>query len=410
MFLIAAAANCRAQNEGCITDKCHSTMGTKEWVHGPVGVGACTICHNRVEGKDHEFKFTMQKEELCFACHDEKRDMMLQSNVHTPVSEGNCIGCHDPHQSPYRFQLIGRGSELCFACHQKSKFEGEHVHGPVAAGDCNACHEPHASANPKQLRWAMSDLCFECHSDRSDIQVTRAAHPPVAERCTNCHQPHVSAAANMLDEPVPNLCLRCHQNLAESQQASHPHEPFRNGSCEECHNVHGSDQPMLFNAQMTEVCFECHEELGEYVSEQSFKHGPIRENDCVACHSPHGSENNRILKKPFPNDFYVPYQADNYAICFECHNREIALEERTETLTDFRDHDRNLHFVHVNKQEKGRSCRACHQVHASSQEKHIRKSVPYGKMDWELPVTYTKTESGGRCEVGCHSPKEYSRK
>ncbi len=105
----------------------------------------------------------------------------------------------------------------------------------------------------------------------------------------------------------------------------------------------------------------------------------------------------------------MPYDTDNYAICFQCHNKDLALDENTTTLTDFRDGDVNMHFLHVNKDKKGRSCKACHQVHASSQAKHIRESVPFGKISWELPVTFTKLENGGSCVVGCHSPKEYNR-
>ena len=46
----------------------------------------------------------------------------------------------------------------------------------------------------------------------------------------------------------------------------------------------------------------------------------------------------------------------------------------------------------------------------SSQEKHVRLTVPYGSIDWELPINFTRTETGGSCQVGCHSPKDYSRK
>ena len=69
-----------------------------------------------------------------------------------------------------------------------------------------------------------------------------------------------------------------------------------------------------------------------------------------------------------------------------------------------------MHYLHVNKEVKGRSCKACHEPHASSQMKHIRESVPFGSVNWELPVTYTKTDDGGSCVVGCHAPKEYNRR
>jgi hypothetical protein len=66
-----------------------------------------------------------------------------------------------------------------------------------------------------------------------------------------------------------------------------------------------------------------------------------------------------------------------------------------------------MHFLHVNK-EKGRSCKACHEVHAGNQDKHVRKEVPFGG-SWKLPVNFTKTPNGGSCVVGCHKPKAYDR-
>ena len=82
-------------------------------------------------------------------------------------------------------------------------------------------------------------------------------------------------------------------------------------------------------------------------------------------------------------------------------------EAETTTVTDFRDGSRNLHFVHVNKTRKGRTCRACHETHASRRPNHIRESVPFG--NWQLPVNYEKTDDGGSCAPGCHRPETYSR-
>jgi predicted CXXCH cytochrome family protein len=405
-FQLIIASLAHSQNDGCITSKCHQTISTEAWVHGPVGVGVCTVCHNPVEGQEHQFNFALEKQDLCFACHDASRDMMMENHRHTPVANGDCTGCHDPHQSEYRFMLKNKTTELCYSCHDKNLFEGSHIHGPVSVGDCIACHDPHATAYPKQLKDGPDRFCFKCHVEHSGILESRHTHPPVAEDCKNCHNPHASEARYLLINDMPELCLTCHDNIADYDSISHKHSPVQEGNCKECHNVHGSSEPVLLTGPLTNVCFRCHEELGEYVTTQPFKHGPIKQNDCNACHDPHGSDYHHILQKYFPEDFYVPYQEDNYSLCFECHNRQVALEEETETLTDFRNGKRNLHHLH----EKGRSCRACHQVHASSQSKHVRLTVPYGSMKWELPIKFTKTENGGSCEVGCHSPKEYSRK
>ena len=56
----------------------------------------------------------------------------------------------------------------------------------------------------------------------------------------------------------------------------------------------------------------------------------------------------------------MEYKTENYAICWDCHNKDMALTEVTSTLTGFRNGSRNLHFFHIN-QKKGRSCKACHE-------------------------------------------------
>lgn len=410
VLLLVTSINVAAQSDAdCVTSKCHADMGTKEFVHGPVGAKICTICHTPQADKKHKFEFSADKEELCFSCHEAKRDMMLEDHLHTPVSDGNCVGCHDPHQSDYRFTLKGSASDLCYQCHDKVNFNKEFVHGPVGVGDCNACHNPHASANEKQLNFPKEELCFQCHKEYQGMMNKRHIHPPVEEDCTNCHNPHANDSKFLLPKDMPDLCYGCHEEFIDFANVEYKHEPVESGDCTKCHDVHASDNPRMFLKPQANLCFSCHEEMGEYVSESTNLHGPVKEGDCNACHNPHGSNNFRILRKYFPEEFYMPYSTENYAICFQCHNQTIALDKKTKTLTDFRDGERNLHFVHVNKDVKGRSCKACHQVHASTQDKHIRTSVPFGKINWELPVTYTKFEDGGKCVVGCHSPKEYHR-
>jgi predicted CXXCH cytochrome family protein len=67
-----------------------------------------------------------------------------------------------------------------------------------------------------------------------------------------------------------------------------------------------------------------------------------------------------------------------------------------------------MHWVHVN-QEKGRTCRACHEVHASTHPAHIRDAVPFGNTGWMLELNYQQTAEGGSCSPGCHKPRSYNR-
>jgi len=62
----------------------------------------------------------------------------------------------------------------------------------------------------------------------------------------------------------------------------------------------------------------------------------------------------------------LPADIKKYDLCFQCHEKELVLSEKTASLTNFRDGDENLHFIHVNRESKGRSCKSCHNVHGST--------------------------------------------
>jgi predicted CXXCH cytochrome family protein len=282
------------------------------------------------------------------------------------------------------------------------------VHGPVAAGDCNICHNPHSADYPGLVELEGSDLCFLCHLDRQAQFELKYKHQPAAEACNKCHNPHSTDFTFMLLAEGENLCLECHKEMGKHLEDSQiRHSALDKKQCTVCHTAHASDYPRQLKSSAKEICYTCHKEMGIRLKKATFIHGPVKQDDCYACHDPHGSDFTKILKKAFPAEFYMPYATENYAICFDCHNRDISLDRFTTTLTGFRNGDTNMHFLHVNR-EKGRSCKACHEMHAGDQTKHIRREVPFGKM-WNLPVNFTQTKNGGSCVVGCHKPKEYDR-
>jgi hypothetical protein len=114
-----------------------------------------------------------------------------------------------------------------------------------------------------------------------------------------------------------------------------------------------------------------------------------------------------MLVSAFPESFYAPYETETYGLCFKCHREEAIIEPKTTVLTGFRDQDNNLHYLHVKKVERGRTCRTCHQEHAAKQEHLIRDGVPYGQSGWKLNLNYQKMETGGSCTKTCHDTKTY---
>jgi predicted CXXCH cytochrome family protein len=319
--------------------------------------------------------------------------------------------------------LLGAGSALCFKCHTKDLVAGKFLHGPVAVGECTACHGAHQSDFPHLLQAEANDVCFSCHSDKKDdLAGKKVVHKPVKENCIGCHSPHSANYSPMLkNDGNSALCLDCHKAMqAQIAKAKVPHKALNmKRGCLECHDTHASNFPRLLIDEPMNVCFHCHDKdygtgktlianIKKVVEEGKLKHGPIKEKDCSGCHNTHGSDYFRILRNYFPPVFYAPFDAKNYELCFSCHQKTLVLDSTTTTLTGFRNGDRNLHFVHVNKAEKGRTCRACHEPHANNNPNHIRNAVPFG--GWKIPINYTKVPDGGNCMPGCHAEFTYNRK
>ena len=410
--------------DSCITAQCHATMGKDKFVHGPVSAGECTVCHGELakhKDKPEQNKFGKVKDlaKKCYSCHEKFK---AKKFIHTPVEDGDCIACHNPHESPNKFQLLAKGSALCFNCHDEAMAGGAFVHGPVAVGGCVACHDPHTADYAKNLKVEGPSLCYMCHTDKAEaIHKAEFVHKPVSEKCTSCHNPHSAAKQFMLQSKTPELCLDCHKDKKEQlSTASFKHRAMETErSCLNCHDAHMSNIAKNLLMEPLDLCLNCHDRdykkdnvtstmnIKKWLAENTDHHGPIKQKDCSGCHDPHGSANFRILRNPYPPTFYMPFLVDNYNLCFSCHEKTIVLNAETTKLTNFRNGNENLHFTHVNKAEKGRTCRACHETHASNFPKHIREAVPFGA--WDLPVNYEKTETGGSCTPGCHKIKKYDR-
>jgi predicted CXXCH cytochrome family protein len=146
--------------------------------------------------------------------------------------------------------------------------------------------------------------------------------------------------------------------------------------------------------------------MAKLFRENPVLHGPVASGNCSSCHNPHRSPNANLLLEPYPPEFYAPFSEDRYRLCFQCHLSDLVLQEKT-TLTRFRQGTKNLHFIHVNDPKKGRTCRVCHEVHASKLPFHMREWVPFGPQKWKLEIHYTMSEEGGSCAPGCHQPREY---
>lgn len=416
---LAEAKSFPLKQPTCVTSECHPKMGKDKYVHGPVATGSCTFCHKQEKKDTHQFKPITDVAALCYACHDK---LQLGEVVHKPVKEGKCTGCHSPHQSGHNLQLLGGGQDLCFKCHDKSIIAGKVKHGPVAVGECNACHTHHAGSFPKLLAGKGNDSCYSCHKDKqTEFAAKPHIHAPMKTGCVQCHNPHASDHKfTLIGEETKGVCFACHKDKKkEIMEAKVKHGGLElKGGCMACHSPHTSAFPKLVEKAPMDLCLSCHDreyvagnkktaEMKGFLAKHKNVHGPIKDKDCSGCHNTHGSDHFRILRGNYPPLFYTKYDPKNYQLCFNCHNDTLVKDAKTTTLTGFRNGDQNLHFVHVNKSPKGRTCRACHDAHATNNPKHIRDTAPFGA--WQMPVGLVKNQTGGSCLPGCHQEFKYDR-
>ncbi len=342
--------------------------------HLPFKIGQCEICH--VEKDGNKYALSKEPPDLCYMCHERKD---TKSRVHGPVAAGMCTSCHDPHQSnTMRMLKADSVNDLCFMCHmdKKEQFSSKPYMHPPVKDQCINCHDPHQEDHRYRLfADRRFDLCVSCHADKKEwVEKVKNKHGAIkiGDRCLNCHDPHVSENEKFLRKPTSmDVCLTCHNKELKRDE----------------------DGTVLMN-------------MKKHLDENPDWHGPIQWGDCAMCHNPHGSDNFRMLKLPFPETFYASFNINQY-ICFMCHETEKFTEVLTTTATNFRNGEVNLHYVHVNG-KKGRTCRACHDWHATRDlPHHIRKYMKFGKI--KAPLRYIPTKTGGSCAPMCHPRRYYDR-
>jgi predicted CXXCH cytochrome family protein len=388
-----------------------------------VYVNACDSCHGLVDAAAHRFEALRERNETCSLCH--VVEVPAGSMLHQPFAEGDCLACHDPHGGEEVAILRGQSyADSCKACHEDVTGAHDVVHGPVSAGACGACHEPHASQAPKLLMEEGRALCLRCHVTTGyEIDSMPLVHEPALGECLVCHDPHATDNAAILASDTLTLCTGCHAEISTTvDSAPTQHDAVTTErSCLNCHAAHATSHAGLLKGETQTLCFECHDKVIELedgtklanmkalLENRRSLHGAIAQDSCVACHEIHGGGHRRLLTNEYPSDLYYPFSENAYALCFGCHDRQLALLSRTGSVTAFRNGETNLHYIHVNRDEKGRTCSVCHDAHAADAEKHIRDEIPFGPAGWMLPIRYERLEEGGRCGPGCHQSFEYNR-
>lgn len=228
----------------------------------------CNRCHQE-DSADDSTDDIIAMNSRCLKCHN---PLVSQKYVHGPIAVGTCAICHDFSSEPSKYQLVRESFELCLVCHIKKTTalkEKEFTHGPLGAGLCDICHEPHSSPNDAQLLQPGGEICLVCHKSIENLFSTAAfLHRPFEQRkCSQCHNPHFSDYDFLLRKKGDQLCRSCH----EKDLAAHRHPvgvvprqklPFeaRYGEegvlvCVTCHDPHAGGRERMLPK---EGCPACH--------------------------------------------------------------------------------------------------------------------------------------------------------
>ena len=97
-------------------------------------------------------KLTKPRNIICLQCHTDKSPLRaLKDNLwlHNTTAQGNCLECHDPHQSRQPHILNRERRQVCFPCHDKGDFRTTPAHQTPKL--CLECHNPHMGVNRNLL-------------------------------------------------------------------------------------------------------------------------------------------------------------------------------------------------------------------------------------------------------------------
>lgn len=408
--------------------ECHEDKTKGASVHSAIATG-CTSCHEVRTNKDvTRVKLTATSSgKLCLTCHADKDASQIKGRVHNPAIR-NCVGCHDPHVSENKNQLLKptsgatKDENLCLSCHTQGVNvpQGGSRHLALDMG-CSTCHITHKTSDKgdREANFHLTKnapaLCVDCH-DVKDANLAKAHQNQPFENadCLLCHDPHQSASPKLMrafmhspfeakscdtchsaakdgkvvltQASAKELCVMCHEEQAKKIESAKVQHPGAAGECTDCHNPHAGNSPGFPKPDAVNVCLNCHADQAEQ-HKKKYLHQPVFEQGCATCHEPHGGDNQHLLRAAEPNK-----------LCLECHGPDAKPQPLADshlvTIFDgkvrlsenyFREvprlplkYGRGHPVAHhpvvdqmepsdVTKVRVAINCQTCHQPHASSQ-------------------------------------------
>jgi predicted CXXCH cytochrome family protein len=249
--------------------------------HKPYSKRQCMACH------DKNKSFSASVSETCQGCHKEYYDTQWNDWVHGPVAIGKCSMCHQPHNSKHKGLLTKKARDLCLACHDEARTMAGAHHVEAAFKPCSTCHDPHFAGN----RHLLPDA-FSYQRRMRSMKIAPDKHAAWdRDTCTKCHS---STRSNAVIPGAEKMCLTCHDKVQHPVAGKKIHDPVLKGKCFTCHTAHNSRLPHLLKTNAEANCTGCHKT--EKLSKP--KHSRFYRVDCLICHGGHSSPRKHLLRVP----------------------------------------------------------------------------------------------------------------
>ncbi len=417
------------------------------------GVIHCSTCHDAHDNANKKFlRVNSVNSALCALCHQENGWVTSDHRTSTSVWNG---------AAPNPWPRTGLNTDFNWIT--------------VSQNGCENCHIPHSAGGPQRLMIYQKeeDNCFSCHNGNVAVkniqaQFQKVSHHPV-ELATIGVTPTSHAPGEQPLVLSPHVeCVDCHNaHASDSSTASAPNVP---GALKMVSGVtiNGSGiTPPLYVSYEYEICFKCHADTAsgfafvprvvntvnsrtEFVLTNPSYHpvaGSGKNGDipsipstympgltstsviyCTDCHDsdesvsiggagprgPHGSIYRPLIRQRYETTDNTPESADNYALCYRCHNRTSILNDDSfkkkfsgVTIS------KGGHSGHLGSGVRA-PCSLCHDAHgvqddgASGSHTNLinfdtRSVFPVSGNS--VPVFSDSGSRSGSCTLVCHSVK-----
>ncbi len=391
----------------------------------------------------------------CVSCHDPHNndfgDFLVMSNSHSAL----CTTCHT--KTGWESSSHSLSSATWNGSGDNPWFHTDYT--SVAENGCENCHTPHNSeSSSKIMNYAQEENnCLVCHNGN-------VASTDIQSQINKSYSHDVFAYQSIHDTEENSLVQTIH---VECEDCHNPHEvnnnsasaPNASGYISGVKGVDNSGNPVTRISYQYELCYRCHTETSgmpgspttrlmeqnnvrlEFASTNPSFHpieaagassnvpsliSPYTESSiiyCTDCHAddgssspagPHGSIYPHILKYNYQTTDGTVESAQNYELCYSCHDRDIILD----TSTNF---GYRVHYVHI--VEENTPCNVCHDPHGVNGSQVVNGtgtrlinfdlSVVNPNRDGELYFSdgNDDVDFSGSCYLECHGqqhrPKTY---